>query len=92
MTGSTGPTGQIKTVEATNEEVVKLLKPLLFALDEAESKYYRVQRAKATIVLAKGAKVTGRLSLAGIFGVGAEGKYEKTRGIEIEIERIKDSQ
>jgi len=91
VTGPTGSAGQIKTVEATDEEVVRLLKPLLLALDEAKSKHYWVQRAKATIVLTKGAKAKGRLSL-GIFGVGGEGNYEKTRGIEIEIERIKDSQ
>ena len=72
--GSTGPTGPIETIQVTNKEVEELLKPLLVAFENTSSEHYHVQRAKASIVLTKGAKGEGRLSL-GIFGMGGEGKH-----------------
>ena len=90
MTGPTGPTGRIETLEASNKKVEELLKPLLFAFENAKSPHYRVQKAKTSIIITKGAKGKGGVSF-GFLHVGGEGKYERAEGIEIEIERIKDT-
>ena len=89
MTGPTGPKGKIETLEASNKKVEALLKPLLIAFENTESPHYRVQKAKASIIITKGAKGEGGASF-GFLHVGVGGKYERAEGIEIEIERIKD--
>jgi hypothetical protein len=92
ITGPTGPSGPIETVEATNKEIEELLKPLLVAFENTSTyvNHYHVQRAKASIIITASGGAKGRLSW-GFLDLGGEGRYEKTRGIEIEIERIKDT-
>jgi DNA helicase-4 len=53
--------------------------------------YVAITRAKASIIITKSGEAKGKLSLMGFLEAGGEGRYEKTRGIEIEIERIKDT-
>jgi hypothetical protein len=89
VTGSTGPTGPIETIQVTNKDIEEQLNPLLVAFENTKSEHYRVQRAKVSVIIAGSAGAKGRLSL-GFLDLGGEGKYEKTRGLEIEIERIKD--
>jgi hypothetical protein len=91
VTGSTGPSGPIDTIQVTNKDIEEQLKPLLVAFENTSTEHYHVQRAKVSVIIAGSAGAKGRLSL-GFLDLGGEGKYEKTRGLEIEIERIKDSQ
>lgn len=89
VTGSTGPSGPIETVQVTNKDIEEQLNPLLVAFENTKSEHYRVQRAKVSVSIVGSAGGKARLSLV-FLDLGGEGKLEKTRGLEIEIERIKD--
>jgi hypothetical protein len=87
ITGPTGPSGAIKTVKTTNKKIEKLLKPLLVAFENTSTyvDHYRVQRAKASMIITKGVK--GKAEVSFLIHLGGEGKYERAAGIEVEIER-----
>jgi hypothetical protein len=95
VTGSTGPAGQIETIQVPKTKIESVLHDLMLAFENSATTRYGVKKARTSVTVTKTAE--GQLEFGIGLGpfklAGAEGalKGEVSQVFEIEIERIDDA-